>query len=423
MSFPSIIETYIRKFLADTQGYSIPMNLPGVVTLVHDATGVWTLYDPSGVAIDTTGSTTEGLQEAITYACTNGYNLLVWGGSGAAGATITCTTPIVFPAMQNKIILIHGCTLDFPSSISANTCVRFDSLMMMVVDFSGTQIVNAGTGRALVFKPENVLPVDGHITITVSKVHIQTIVNIHSPSSDVAAVPLIDFQTSVAGINDTEFDFDEVNASGIGIQVSDPAVGQSFTGVKLKAVYVHSQTGTNPCVKIGETSASNTRIAKNDFDLFVAVGVAAKRGIENWGSQNNFEVVVDPSVGSTGYAFYFNSGGNYNSVYSDQLSGLAGPTTYLSVGGTAALNKVINNRIRNQVVITVTASPFTYVNNDFVEEDVTINGTVTTVELTPDSVAFAGAGAGVISTLYKLSPGMGLKVTYAGAAPQMLKIL
>lgn len=40
----------------------------------------WRVYDENGLAISTTGTTTEGLQEAINYAARYGYDLRVWGG-------------------------------------------------------------------------------------------------------------------------------------------------------------------------------------------------------------------------------------------------------------------------------------------------------------------------------------------------------
>lgn len=40
----------------------------------------WIVYDETGAEISTTGTTTEGLQEAINYAARYGYDLRVWGG-------------------------------------------------------------------------------------------------------------------------------------------------------------------------------------------------------------------------------------------------------------------------------------------------------------------------------------------------------
>jgi hypothetical protein len=52
----------------------------GVVKLVYES-GTWNAYGPGGEPISTISSTTSGLQEAINYAQTNGYNLDVQGTS------------------------------------------------------------------------------------------------------------------------------------------------------------------------------------------------------------------------------------------------------------------------------------------------------------------------------------------------------
>lgn len=393
----------------------------GLVMMTHNASGDWTVYTPFGSALDVTGTTTEGLQEAIAYACTNNFNLRVEGGDGGSPSLLNCSTAIAFPAMQNKFIEINGVTLNFTYTTSAPS-VTFDSMMMMRVEFDGTQIVNNGTGPAVLFKPTNALPVDGRTTITISYVYITTAVNIHSPASAVAAVPLIDFDTTNGGVDDNLLEFDEVNASGIGIRVQDPASGKSFSGNDLFGYYVHGQTGTSgPSVQLGTSTAAATRVVKNTLRFFVGVGVAAKRGVDIWGSQNKGFISVDPSVGSTGHALWFGTTADFNRIESTQLSGAAGPTNFLSIGGTANRNCVEISTTKTMVSITVGASPFTYPNADFVEEDVMITGTMTAIDITPDGVAFAPTPAA--GGTYHLVPGMGVRIAYSGATPTMWKIL
>lgn len=78
----------------------------GTVQLVHDNAGVWTVLQPDGSALNITGSTTSGLQEAIDYGHSFGYCVVVQGGEIIGGGTngvqrITTKTPITFPVADS----------------------------------------------------------------------------------------------------------------------------------------------------------------------------------------------------------------------------------------------------------------------------------------------------------------------------------
>ncbi|KQO80234.1 hypothetical protein [Rhizobium sp. Leaf262] len=127
---------------------------------------------PDGTALDSTGTVTDGVQEAINFACGNGLrgsgnsDLEIIGGSEKTGnyqldgqAVFDCVGGIVFPAMQGKFIKMGAITLNVSSGAAAG--ITFDSMMMVDVDMSASQLVFAGLGNALKFKPTVVPQIDG----------------------------------------------------------------------------------------------------------------------------------------------------------------------------------------------------------------------------------------------------------------------
>src|SRR6478609_2585375 len=105
----------------------------GRVVMQRTGINTWVVLKADGSTLNTSSSTTGGLQEAITEACANGNSLFVTGGSitdaGADVAVINCTTGIVFPPMQGKSITIEWCSINFTSNVSGNG-IYIDSCMM-----------------------------------------------------------------------------------------------------------------------------------------------------------------------------------------------------------------------------------------------------------------------------------------------------
>ena len=80
--------------------------------------GAWRTFKPDGSPLDTTGTTTQGLQESITYAQRNALPLIVHGGGvtppivgippSTANSTITCSTTVAFPTGWNNMYHFHN---------------------------------------------------------------------------------------------------------------------------------------------------------------------------------------------------------------------------------------------------------------------------------------------------------------------------
>lgn len=124
---------------------------PGQVTMQRTFSG-WSVLDPFGADIDTSGSTSEGLQEAINYAHDHGYALMVLGGSqlqhtGADPARITTTQTIRIPAGAKGSYTFKGITL-WANVPDESDAIDIDCQDMLDLDFGG-QLVYPGIYSAV----------------------------------------------------------------------------------------------------------------------------------------------------------------------------------------------------------------------------------------------------------------------------------
>src|SRR5210317_650683 len=278
--------------------------VPTVVVFPPEA-GEARVLKPDGSRLSVTGTTTDGLQEAIDYACGDGtagsgdYDLYIVGAEAATGGAVVynLSTTLAFPAMQGKKISSGAITLNFTSAIGTNPCVTFDSCMMVDVRLQGCQIVNGGTGTALVFEPTNSCPLDTNVhQIVDSSFHITTVVNINNSTQTnangavVRFVPTSGTHASNNGIVNSTFVFDEINqentaSTTAGIWIQDSAANKSFANNYIKCQHVHNHTGVG--VQIGTSSAHAANASGNTYHLV---------SNSNSGTGSDFSVYEDQAV-------------------------------------------------------------------------------------------------------------------------------
>jgi hypothetical protein len=162
-------------------GPSTPQIPPGEV-LMKWVNSAWTVYKPDGTVLNTSGTSTSGLQEAINYATTNGYSLEVYGpGTTAAGAgvaIIECTTQVNLPAMQNWNMRVYGAIIDFPSSasMSGQSCININTMAFCNIDFDCTiQAASNATHIVQIVHTSNAQPSNNPF-IEDNRFHFRTIV-------------------------------------------------------------------------------------------------------------------------------------------------------------------------------------------------------------------------------------------------------
>lgn len=108
-----------------------------VVIPPQDGSAYGTVILPDGSTLDVQGSNTAGLQEAINYAADFGWDLFVYGaGTYSATGTYSLSAPLLFPALQGKVVRFNNVDLEFGSQITDAAFV-FDSCMMVDIELTG----------------------------------------------------------------------------------------------------------------------------------------------------------------------------------------------------------------------------------------------------------------------------------------------
>jgi hypothetical protein len=229
-------------------------------------------------------------------------------------------------------------------------------MMVTKIDFSGTQIVNFGTGPTILLNPLNPVPVDGRTTITASWLMLGTPVNVHTPASDLASVPLVEFRCSnTGGINDNVFEFVELNGAAAALLFDNPPVGISTRGNYIVCANVHDQVGTTYNV-IQMGTGSTTRILENVIVApNVQIGVATKRGLDIWGQCKIFYGnIFQVGISTGGYCVVFESSADGNQIYAGRLDGQGGRPSYFD-GSSPNRNLVVSenfNRLQEIAIPT-----------------------------------------------------------------------
>lgn len=391
-----------------------PTTRCGVVTVYPPQTqnGVSVPVAPDGYAIDTTGTVTAGLQEAIDYACAHGYDLDILGGDeatgGAVGYNIGSNT-IEWPTMQGKKIRAGAITLGGGSG--AAPIMRFDSMMMCDIDFSGMQIGGNRTGDMLVFEPRNPLPKDSPIAIIDSRFHLTTIAGPQAGSS-----ACVRFKATQAGtgIADSRFSFEEINGCDVGILIDTPASDADVAFLDITAPHIHTANGSQPHVLVGNTSsANNARIRDINWNIKAGpdAGGLGKRGFHTRATRDRGFVTIS---GDGSYDIYFEAEARQALLF------LAGDTGNIDAAtfdaSTAKTNRVLCQRTPERVSAAAGTSPYVYpATQTLYARDQTViitGGTVSSIEIGNGTTWDA---IGVTSGAVFKPAGLFLRITHTGA--------
>lgn len=126
--------------------------VPGSIT-VAKVSGAWVVYKPDGSVLSTTGTTTFGIQEALTEQ-----------GTSQAPLRILCTginDPFIFPTGTTltvppgqALIEAKGCTFHFYKSGAGGNGLVFDTRQNSRVDFGGSQIYCSGCWNVVLLQPQ-----------------------------------------------------------------------------------------------------------------------------------------------------------------------------------------------------------------------------------------------------------------------------
>lgn len=373
------------------------------------------VFAPDGTQISTAGSTTSGLQEAIDYACDNGYDLYVSGGGdhsidsrqGAVVYNIDTGVTLAFPPMQGKTVRFGACTLNF-SGASTDTadCVTFDSCLLVYVYFPG-QIVSGRGGAMVRFFPETSLSLDlvAGTTIADSEFFIAHTVAIPDEAAASTECVVFDNSTSnVSGMTNARFHFVELNAgTSTGLLITTPSGTTSFSQNDITVQHLHGLIGTAWAVQVG--TSSTTKIVNNRYRICISDATTTHKGISTYEQYAEYHLAMNSGISANGLVFQ--SSADQNLVIARQLTG------GITDSSTTKRNVVQLATTRSNNSITVGASPYVYQNTSARDETVIVSndGTVSLVQMSVDGVSYHTCATG--PGAYPVAPGDRLKVTYA----------
>lgn len=382
------------------------------------------VYAPDGSEVSTSGSTTSGLQEAITYAANNGYDIHIHGGdeapAGGGGSVVYnmgATATLDWPAMQGKSIIIDACTINFPGS-GGETCMRFDSCMMVHFTWRGGQIASSRTGNSLLFDPRTNVPLDAVKAIIDSKFDFS---GTAVASTNASAVAQVRFRTNTGDITHSEFFFSEINGGISAIQVDKPTGAFAFAYNRIACRHAHGQYGTSPIVLVGDSAgATNAQIRDNFWDLHIEK--------EATGGGDGFLTRATRDRGLICLAGIANT--QIDVMFQDQAAlcdlelatdtTVADYATVVSDTSTAKNNRISGLPVRARITPGVGASPYVYPadsNDELLPRDhqfLVTGGTVSVI-----AVSFDGGSTwdttGATSGMFLHTPGIRHRITYSVA--------
>lgn len=271
--------------------------LPGrTVQMVHTTNSnnslsvlaTWVVYKEDGSVLNTVGSTTQGLQEALNYAAANGFNFQCIGGqittavpagsfNGTTTAAIKATTTITIPPMQLGQVLIKDVDLNSSAAIG----IHVDSALGSVIDlFWGGQIVmTSTTAIGVIFSPQIAVPSRSSFGIGISDSQVR-VGSIIMPNTGTSVAAQFDRGASGAlGViaSGNNFVFAEVSGGAQGIVVSDGT--NIFSDNTIQAYNVHGQSSIG--IRVGQTAGGVTRILGNKWFFDVHL-IAGGTGVDTW---------------------------------------------------------------------------------------------------------------------------------------------
>lgn len=332
----------------------------GEVTMVRTGAATWSITDEKGVAINTAGTTTAGLQEAINYATTNGFNLRAIGGGTSRSADygiMNCTTGVSFPALRDMSVFLDGVHIVFSAAVTG-TGLLFDSCMQLDFRLVG-EVTYQGTGAAIKIKPTNAIPVDTNTVCTGSRFYIGGIA-----STGGTPDAMLHMDVSVGSIIGNRFEVSEIVGSGAvgspavaayGLKISGQTSSTAWYSNILDIANIHDCTSA--CVQEGVVGTDQNQIACNIYRIGQLTPKGANaQGWNGYGQSSQIQVGnIAPVSGSTmNYGVYLQSGSTKNIFTIGLITG-AGTASVTDLG---TLNNFIYSGISLIPVETKTAFTF-----------------------------------------------------------------
>ena len=318
----TIISGYVN-YINNLSASNAAVIMYRTVNSTNSTSGKWVVLTPEG-PLNTTGTTTEGLQEAIDYITEYGYDLYVYGSpvappnfpppyasfNGQEPAIMFLDSGITFYPLQKGVIKILDVTLNFNGGVTG-AAITFDSIIIADIDFSGSQIVCATALTGVLFKPTNYLPNDAAAGVVISDCRIKLCAVVVPAGSTCVSI-----DCTTGPFIGVDLNISELNGGAYGVLVNPGTNG--FIANKIFVLDAHLQTSS--AILIG-TNATNGVLAYGNSIEFFAQPAVGGVGIDLWGTGNIIKTTVLSSQGVVAVCIKLESSASQNIIEAGTLQG------------------------------------------------------------------------------------------------------
>lgn len=280
------------------------IHIPGPSTIAK-------VYTPDGKLLNTTGTTTSGLQEAFNYATAHNLDVLVFGRGVRNAAPhsqfgyYSVNNPLTIGPLQDRIYEIYSVTFNYTrSTLSALT----------LTDLVNSRFELTGQVVAVLTNAPNVLIKPTSTGIINSDIRIQHVVGKkEAPVTNVVVDP------SVRTIENNQFHLHEMNAAYFGITVANPSAATFFRNNFIRSQHTHAYGHIG--VQLGQSEANSSNIYGNRLQIRTSTdgvgGGGAEAAVQVWGDDNEINLLAFGS--GLNFGIKFEPGSDGNSLYYTSL--------------------------------------------------------------------------------------------------------
>lgn len=299
------------------------LGLPGgLVRMVRTGVGTFKVFSEDGTEVDISASTTDGLQEAITEASDNGWDLHVSGGGyNASGLLdpplITCIVQVEIPQGYLRRIVMDGVNIKFTNNLGTDTGLRVNSSMMCSLEING-RIEYEGRGYAVQFSPTTSLNKNAQTIMTDSYFSIDTIA--YTSGGQESYASCVGIGSSAGSTANCVFRFGELDGAGddaspnakYGILIATPPSGKTISNNLFYVTRIYDVFTVG--VQVGRSTTANTRVYGNHFLIGnIDPKGATANAIGTYASNNYYNFASNSSVSGTyDYGIYLESSASNN---------------------------------------------------------------------------------------------------------------
>jgi hypothetical protein len=269
------------------------------------------VYGPDGKLIDTTNSSTSGLQEAFNYAAANNLDVVVFGRGVRNVAPYSqfglysLNAPLTVGSLNDRTYELYGGTLNY--DLSTGNALTLGDVVNSRFEFTGQIVAVLTNGAGALIKPQSAGVIN-------SQIRIQHIVG---QKVQFATNAVID--PSMANIENSQFYLHEMNASYFGITVVNPSASTFFQDNFILSLHIHAAAGIG--LQLGQSGTNASHIASNTavirFNSDGVGGGAAIAAMQDWGALNYVDLIA---LGAgISYGAKFEPGSDSNTLYYYQL--------------------------------------------------------------------------------------------------------